>query len=157
MRNYQILGLLVIVGGVAFIAGLRLGESRASSPQLPQAGCDTCGGLPAQSADRAAGPAPAVPTGSGRPCLVELGADDCEACRNMVHVLDEVTPRLASQADVVRMDTNAYPQEARRWRLRMVPTQLVVDAQGNEQWRHEGFIAADELLEKVKQTSGSRK
>jgi thioredoxin 1 len=157
MRTYQTLSLLVIVGGVAFIAEMRLGESRAASPQPAPVGCDACTEQTGPATDSVAAPAPAVPTGSGRPCLVELGADDCQACREMVQVLDEVTPKLAGKVDVVRIDTNAYPQQARRWRLRMIPTQLVVGAQGEELWRHEGSIAAEGLLAEVAATLGGQK
>lgn len=91
-------------------------------------------------------PMPAIPTGSGLPCLVEFGSDECKACQNMVKVLDAIGPRLEGKADIVRVDTDEHPLAAKDWSLRMIPTQVAVSPDGKELWRHEGFIPEDELL-----------
>ncbi len=148
MARYRVVGLVVVVAVVAMAAGLRLG--RGGSPpaeMMASAGCDTCR-LPA-SADGHAQEAPAIPTGSGRPCLVEFGSDECAECQAMDKVLAEAAPRLKDKLDIVRVDTDVHLAEAQRWRLRIVPTQIMVDAAGHELWRHEGALSADELVAKA--------
>ena len=96
-------------------------------------------------------PAPQVPTGSGLPCLVELGSEDNVACQAMVPVLAEVAETLERQVAVVEIDTNLHRQEAVRWQLRLIPTQILLDAKGEILWRHEGQIPADELLAEIRE------
>ena len=103
----------------------------------------------APTAGRNIGPAPKAPTGSGLPCLLELGSDECEACQLMEKVLKQVALELAGTADVVFVDTDLYPEEATRWRLRLIPTQLLLDAEGKELWRHEGYVSVEDLLAKL--------
>jgi len=144
MRTYQIVGLLVVVGGLGFIAGVRVGATRATTAASPTAGGGPCcGPLPARATH--ATPAPQIPTASGRPCLVEFGANECEACRRMGPVLAEARKRLQGQADVLQVDTDAHPAQAQKWRLRLIPTQILVAPSGRELWRHEGYIAPADL------------
>jgi thioredoxin 1 len=150
MRSYQWVGLVAVAAGVTLAVGLRIGQSRAAAPGLTTAvGCETCCGPGAPSALPGTKP-PAIPTGSGLPCLVEFGADECGPCLSMAGVLGEVEPKLKGKVDLVRVDTDVYLGEVQRWRLRMVPTQILVDAQGKELWRHEGYIAADDLMAKIR-------
>lgn len=150
MRTYQTVGLLLVVGGLIFIAGRHAGERRSSaSPAAREASDGSCCTVPVSPAAKAA-PKVKIPTGSGRPCLVEFGSDECNECQRMAVVLQQVTPQLKTTTDVVAVDTDLHPGEAQRWRLRMVPTQILVDPQGQELWRHEGYFATGELLAKVK-------
>jgi hypothetical protein len=153
MRSYQLFSLLAITAGVAFVAGLRIGESRGGTAAPIAVACDTCC-TPAKPAGTSTAKPLAIPTGSGRPCLVEFGSDECDECRRMAQVLAEITPRLKGKADLVGVDTDVHPDQAQRWRLRMVPTQIIVDAKGQELWRHEGYLATGELLAKVKGAAG---
>lgn len=147
MGAYRAVGLVVLVGAVTFVVGIRVGERRSAPAVRPSSG-DACCALPVNPAARKA-PALKIPTGSGLPCLVAFGAGGCEPCRRMVAVLSELSPRLQGKADLVPVDTEVYPGEAQRWRLRMVPTQLLVGANGQELWRHEGYLGAQELLGRV--------
>lgn len=156
MRSYQIVSLLVITAGVAFVAGLRMGEGQgAASVHAPAADCDTCG-IPTKAALGAStAKPPAIPTGSGLPCLVEFGSDECNECQRMRQVLAEITPKLKGKVDIVQVDTDVHLAQAQRWRLRMVPTQVLVDTKGQEVWRHEGYLATGALLAKVNGSAGT--
>lgn len=155
MRAYQTIGLLLVVGGLAFTAGMHVGERRSAQTPARNASDGSCCTLPLNPAAQNA-PKLKIPTGSGLPCLVEFGSNECDACKRMAVVLRELTPKLKATADLVQVDTALYPGEAQRWRLRMVPTQILLDAHGQEQWRHEGFIAAAELLARVTTAAESK-
>lgn len=92
-------------------------------------------------------PPPEIPTGSGLPCVVVLGSGGCcDDCLKMRTMLEEMRPRLEGLADVVVVDTDLYPQEAQRWRLRLTPTEIVVDAEGAEVVRLEGAMPQEQVI-----------
>ena len=64
----------------------------------------------------------------------------------MEQVLAVFEPKMAGRLDVVRVDTDIYLAEVQRWRLRMIPTQVLVGPTGKELWRHEGYIPLEELI-----------
>ncbi|MGD9495212.1 MAG: thioredoxin family protein [Armatimonadota bacterium] len=153
MRPYQVVSLLVVVSGLAFIAGVKVGEQHATPP--PDAGladCACAAGWDSQPpAQRAESAEPAqIPPIAGLPAIVEFGSDECEACRQVEQLLADLAPRLRGRAGVAIVDTDVHPAEAERWRLRIIPTQIFLDAQGNEVARHEGALAAEELLAQLR-------
>ena len=69
---------------------------------------------------------------------------------NMNPLLDELAPKLEGKAEVIRLDTDVFPLEAKRWQLRVIPTQVFFNAEGEEVDRHESYLPADELLAKLR-------
>ncbi len=173
MNPYRVVGLLVVIAAVAFLAGYKLGEQRAISAATQtgavaqtgaaaqaaavaqtgaageqpgeEGGC--CGPVPDSA--RNVGTPPAIPTGSGLPCLAEFGSTDCEACKKLKPVFDELEVKLKGKVDVVRVDTAKYPEEASRWRLRLIPTMIFLDAKGKELGRQEGYLSGEEILARL--------
>lgn len=146
MRTYQVVGLLVVYGAVTFVAGLKIGESRAKTRRVTQAsGCEECA-LPASAAGGAAKPAPRIPTGSGLPCLVVFGSGECEECKKADALLERLAPRLKGRIDIVHLDPDDHPGETAKWRVRVIPTQIVVGPDGKELARIERFVQEPELV-----------
>lgn len=148
MRTYQISSLLVVTAALAFVVGLKVGEGRAAPPVGAVAAggpevvcaCELPGGM-AQTAEP-----PHIPPVEGLCTLIEFGGDESDECRQMRQMIVGLEPRLEGRVGVLILDTRVYPQQAEQWRLRMVPTQIVLDAGGEEVSRHEGALSADELL-----------
>jgi len=138
----------VIAAAVGFVAGTQLSTRRQVAAAGAE-GCDTCVPVGGPAADTAA--APAIPANPDRPSLVELGSDECQQCQKMQKVLAELEPVLAGKVDVVRVDTDVHTDVVSRFRLRLIPTQVIVDGKGQELWRHEGFIPLDELKAEIDQ------
>jgi len=153
MRWYQMLGLLAVVLGVAVIGWLTTargapGTAPARAAAGPAVACEDCK-LPARPAGEGTTKPPAIPTGSGLPCLVEFGTGTCAECRQMAQVLGELAPLVKGKVDIIHVDAEVHLGEVQRWRVRIVPTQILVDAHGEELWRHEGVIAAAELRKRI--------
>jgi thioredoxin 1 len=74
------------------------------------------------------------------PMLVDLGKGTCKACKKMKPILDELTVEYEGRAIVRVIDLRYEPQEARKYGIRLIPTQIFYDAEGNEIYRHEGFM-----------------
>ena len=87
---------------------------------------------------------------SGVPKLLDLGSESCIPCQMMAPVLDELTREYAGQFDVEFIDVGLRENEevARRYGIRVIPTQIFFDKDGNELWRHEGFLGKAEILAK---------
>ena len=82
------------------------------------------------------------------PRLVDLGAGKCIPCKAMAPILEELRTEYAKQFEVVFIDVWENPPAAEPYDINLIPTQIFFDAAGNELWRHEGFLAKEDILAK---------
>jgi thioredoxin 1 len=83
------------------------------------------------------------------PLLVDVGADKCIPCVMMAPILEELKKEYAGSLDVVFVDAWKKPEEANKYRVRMIPTQIFYDASGKELCRHAGFMSKEDILSKL--------
>lgn len=81
------------------------------------------------------------------PRLIDLGSHSCVPCRMMAPILEELRATHSDLFVTEFIDVSRYPEMARFYRIRVIPTQIFLDAGGNEQFRHEGFLSKDQILE----------
>ena len=91
-----------------------------------------------------------------RPMLVVFAADWCVPCRLIeADALSDprVRDRLATEFIALHVDVTEETRETRellaRYRVRGVPALLLLDAEGRELERVEGYLDADALLERL--------
>ncbi len=89
-----------------------------------------------------------VATDTVLPRLLDLGADKCVPCKMMVPVLDELEKGLDGQLEVVFLDVWQNPDQAKPYKIKLIPTQIFFAPDGEELFRHEGFFARDDILAK---------
>lgn len=82
------------------------------------------------------------------PRLVDLGAGKCIPCKAMAPILEELRAEYAQQFEVVFIDVWENPGAAKPYDINLIPTQIFFDAAGKELWRHEGFLAREDILAK---------
>ncbi|MCX7871685.1 MAG: thioredoxin family protein [Verrucomicrobiae bacterium] len=82
------------------------------------------------------------------PELIDLGADKCIPCKMMAPVLEELKRDYSNKFKVEFIDVWKNPSEANKFNIRLIPTQIFMDANGKELFRHEGFYSKDEILNK---------
>ena len=87
----------------------------------------------------------------GVPRLVDLGSDTCIPCQMMVPVLAELKKEYAGRLSVEFYDVRKDPGKATTYGIKLIPTQILYDASGNELFRHEGFLAKEDILAKWKE------
>jgi len=80
--------------------------------------------------------------------FVELGSVGCIPCDKMQPIMKEIEEEYKGQVKVVFHDVktaegNPYIKE---FGIRAIPTQVFLDKDGNEYFRHLGFFAKDELI-----------
>ncbi|MBA3062891.1 thioredoxin family protein [bacterium] len=84
--------------------------------------------------------------------FVELGSVGCIPCDKMQPIMKEIKEEYKGQVKVVFHDVktaegNPYIKE---FGIRAIPTQVFLDKDGNEYFRHLGFFAKDELIKVLK-------
>ncbi len=85
------------------------------------------------------------------PRIVDVGADKCIPCIRMAPELENLRKEYAGALEVEFVDVWKYPDEARKYRVRAIPTQIFYDASGKERARHLGFISKEDILAKFKE------
>lgn len=80
--------------------------------------------------------------------FIELGSIKCIPCKMMQPVMDEVAQEYKGQVKVVFYDvwTEAGRPFAEKYRIRGIPTQVFLDENGEEYFRHLGFFPKDDLI-----------
>lgn len=87
-----------------------------------------------------------------RVTFVEIGSVNCVPCRMMQPIMKAVEEEYAGQVKIVFHDvwTPQGKQDAMKYGIRVIPTQIFLDAAGKEFFRHEGFYPKDELVKVLK-------
>ena len=103
-----------------------------------------CGNSDSTGSKPAATPAPDA--SAGLPRLVDLGADTCIPCKMMAPILDDLKKEYAGRMEVVFIDVWKKREEAGRYGIQLIPTQIFYGADGKELYRHQGFIGKEDIL-----------
>ncbi len=82
------------------------------------------------------------------PQLMDLGSTTCEPCKLMAPILEELKAEYAGIFKVQFLDVNTNPILNEEFDIRVIPTQIFYDAEGNELFRHEGFMSKEDILAK---------
>lgn len=82
------------------------------------------------------------------PRLLDLGADKCIPCKMMASILEALKEEYKGQFEVMFIDVWENPEAAEPYNIKLIPTQIFYDANGNELFRHEGFFSKEDILNK---------
>ena len=93
-------------------------------------------------------PAPSGQVEAALPRLVDLGSDTCIPCKKMAPILEELSVEYRDLFLVEVLDVRKNPELGRQWGIRVIPTQIFIDANGEERFRHEGFLGKEAILSK---------
>lgn len=85
------------------------------------------------------------------PRLIDLGADKCIPCKMMAPILEELKQEYANKFEVEFFDVWKNSDAAKKYGIRIIPTQIFFDASGKELFRHEGFLSKKDILTKWKE------
>jgi thioredoxin 1 len=89
--------------------------------------------------------------------FIELGSVSCVPCKAMQPVMESIRRKYPEQVSVLFYDV--WTKEGRpygqKYRIRVIPTQVFLDKDGKEYYRHEGFFPEAELL-KILEKGGVR-
>jgi len=138
VRRLVIAAVLVVVAAGAFLAmrGIER-ESYAVTQETTGTGASLVETADTGSGDR-------VPL----PRLLDLGADKCIPCKAMAPILEEMRETFRGRLDVDFIDVWKEPGGGREYGIKIIPTQIFFDEQGDELFRHQGFYSREDILMK---------
>ncbi|HPK23171.1 MAG TPA: thioredoxin family protein [Smithella sp.] len=84
--------------------------------------------------------------------FIEIGAARCIPCKAMQPIMKEVAEEYKGQVKVVFHDvwTPQGKIDAEKYDIRIIPTQVFLDKNGKEYFRHEGYFPKEELIKVLK-------
>ena len=85
------------------------------------------------------------------PVLIDLGRGTCKACKMMLPILQELQEEYKGRAIIKIIDIRYDPEPARVYKIRLIPTQIFLDVQGREVYRHEGFMDKASIKQKLQE------
>ncbi len=89
------------------------------------------------------------PADSNLPRLLDLGSHNCTPCQMMVPELAALSDEYAGVVNVEFIDVNENPNASQSYGIRLIPTQIIFDADGNELFRHEGYMSREDMAAKL--------
>jgi thioredoxin 1 len=127
--------LIIVIVLLAAIAGVAMVKKSQKSTNTPVAEVNK----------------PASALQGNLPRLLDLGADKCIPCKMMAPILEELKTTYNGKLQVDFIDVWKNPDEAPKYKISVIPTQIFYDASGKELFRHEGFFAKEDILAKWKE------
>ena len=84
--------------------------------------------------------------------FVEIGSVNCIPCRAMQPIMKAVEEEFGEQLKVVFHDvwTPEGKMDAAKYNIRVIPTQVFLNQDGNEYFRHEGYFPQEGVVEILK-------
>lgn len=83
--------------------------------------------------------------------FIELGADRCIPCKAMQPIMKEIAGEYAGKIQVVFYDVWKDAAPARKYGIQLIPTQVFIDQNGREIFRHVGLFPKAEILSMLKE------
>ena len=88
---------------------------------------------------------------SGKPTLVDFGANSCVPCRQLRPVLKDVKNEYSGKAEILVIDVYKYQNLAKEHKIMLIPTLVFFDAKGKEAFRHMGVLDKEKIVAKLKE------
>ena len=85
--------------------------------------------------------------------FIELGSVKCIPCKMMQPIIEEIEKEYIGQVDVIFHDvwTEEGQPYAKQYKIKAIPTQIFLDKDDKEYFRHTGFFPKDEIIKVLKQ------
>lgn len=96
----------------------------------------------------ASDPVPQAPV-PGIVTMVDLGARSCIPCKMMAPILEELEKEYQGRAAVIFIDVWQHPEEAKKFKVSIIPTQIFFDRHGKEISRHVGFMEKQAIIDQL--------
>lgn len=99
--------------------------------------------VPARAADFSQVPVKGMVT------MIDLGATECVPCKMMAPIMEKMEKKYQGKAAIVFIDVWKNREQASRFGIRAIPTQVFYDAAGREVSRHVGFMSEVAIVEQL--------
>ena len=86
----------------------------------------------------------------GMVTMIDLGAKKCIPCKMMAPILVKMEKQYEGKATIVFIDVWKHNEQARRFGIRVIPTQIFFNEDGQEIYRHVGFMDEKAIINQLK-------
>ncbi len=142
---WKVIIVVILAMTVAVVFALK--QSREPETQTP--GAAAAPAVVGTSGSPLIGSMNASDEGNPLPRLVDVGAGMCIPCKMMMPVLAELKAQYAGRLRVEYCDIRDDPNAVQKYKVMVIPTQVIYDAAGKELFRHEGFWPRVEIEKKL--------
>jgi thioredoxin 1 len=116
------------------------------TPVKTGAVCDTTLGCATPEEMAASNVSGSSETKTALPRMLEIGSVGCKPCQMMAPIIEDMRSEYAGKLSVEFYDVRVDRAPADQYGIKLIPTQIFLDAQGKEIFRHEGFFPKEEIL-----------
>jgi thioredoxin 1 len=88
---------------------------------------------------------------SGKPTLVDFGAEGCRPCDMMAPILETLKKKYDGKANVIFVHVRQEEILAARYGIQAIPVQVIFDKDGKEVFRHTGFMPQNEIEKQLEE------
>jgi len=85
----------------------------------------------------------------GMVTMIDLGAKKCIPCKMMAPIMAKMEKQYEGKAAIVFIDVWKHNEQAGRFGIRAIPTQIFYDQTGREVYRHIGFMGEKEIVNQL--------
>ena len=86
----------------------------------------------------------------GMVTMIDLGAKKCIPCKMMAPIMAKIEKTYEGKAAIVFIDVWEHNEQARRFGIRAIPTQIFFKEDGKEVFRHVGFMDEKAIVNQLK-------
>lgn len=86
----------------------------------------------------------------GKAVMLELGSVGCIPCEQMKPVMERLKKDYKGKLEVIFIDVGVDRESARRFGVYVIPTQVFLDKNGREFYRHIGYYPYEEIVPVLK-------
>ena len=86
----------------------------------------------------------------GMVTMIDLGAKKCIPCKMMAPIMKKMEKVYRDKAAIVFIDVWENREQAVRFGIRSIPTQIFFDSEGKEVHRHVGFMSEKGIVAQLK-------
>lgn len=99
------------------------------------------------SAEQSVSEIPEIPV-KGKVTMVDIGAKKCIPCKLMAPIMEELEKEYhgTGKAAIYFIDVWENKEQGKKFEIRIIPTQIFYDKDGNEVKRHEGFMSKGDIV-----------
>ena len=85
----------------------------------------------------------------GMVTMIDLGKKTCTQCKMMAPILEKLKVKYKGKAAIAFINLLDDPEQQYRFRLKALPTQIFFNPEGEEVFRHTGFMAEEAIVEQL--------
>ena len=82
----------------------------------------------------------------GMVTMIDLGKKTCTQCKMMAPILDKLEKQYEGKAAIVFINLLDDPEQQYRFKLKALPTQIFFNPEGEEVFRHTGFMSEKAIV-----------